>query len=104
MKLSELTQQHLDAVEAFETDDQARKYLQGLELELDDEVLEGVAGGVGLADFASAGGSLLSDSRLARILREDLAAPARMAGNLKRDKDIIPDALKSKIAPDRGLA
>ena len=25
MKLSELTQQHLDAVEAFETDDQARE-------------------------------------------------------------------------------
>ena len=62
-----------------------------------------MAGGVGLADFASVGGSLLSDSRLARLLKEGLAAPARMLGGIRRDKDIIPDALKSKIAPDRGL-
>ena len=48
-------------------------------------------------------GALRRGARFERLMGEQLRGPAQLADGLVRDKDIIPDALKSKIAPDRGL-
>ena len=64
-----------------------------------------MAGGRGFAERRGLdlSGALRRGARFERLMGEQLRGPAQLADGLVRDKDIIPDALKSKTAPDRGL-